>query len=91
MKYFPAELELKLLITDGESFGVATIGLGHGESPSNSEIQERIQKFEREELSSKRLEGYRLASGPEYWDYVCTEKSGQTFACPAEWREFHIA
>lgn len=86
MKYFPAELEIKLLITNGNSFGVATIGLGHGESPSSAEIKERINKFENEEL--KKLDGYRLATAPEYWDYICAEKTGQTFACPAEWKEF---
>lgn len=89
MKYFPAEIEIKLLITNGDSFGVATIGLGHGECPSNDEVKERIDKFEKQEL--KKLDGYRLATAPEYWDYICTEKTGQTFAVPAEWKEFQAA
>lgn len=87
-KYFPAEIELKVLITNGEGgYGVATIGLGHGEMPTVAAVKERLAKFERGELVGS-LEGYRLATAPEYWDYICTEKTGQTFACPVEWREF---
>lgn len=85
-KNFPAELEMKVLLTNGDGYGVATIGLGHGQLPTLAEVQARIERFAKEELAT--LDGYRLATAPEYWDYVCTEKTGQTFACPAEWREF---
>jgi hypothetical protein len=87
MKRFPVEFEMKVLIvTEDGGEGVATIGLGHGLLPTDDEVKERLQKFEREELES--LEGYRLATAPEYWDYICREKTGQTFATPAEWRQF---
>lgn len=83
---FPIEAEMKVVIANGESFGVATIGLGYGGFPTEKEVQERIQRFEREELAG--LQGYRLATAPELWDYACLEKAGQTFATPAAYREF---
>lgn len=83
---FPIEAEMKVVITDGESFGVATIGLGFGSFPTEKEIADRIAKFESKELAD--LKGYRLATAPELWDYACLEKTGQTFATPASYREF---
>lgn len=83
---FPVEAEMKVIITNGESFGAATIGLGFGSFPTEIEIQERIEKFEREELAG--LDGYRLATAPELWDYACLERAGQTFACPDNYRKF---
>lgn len=83
---FPIEVEMKVVITNGETFGVATIGLGFGSFPTEQEAQERIAKFEREELSG--LTGYRLATAPELWDYACLERIGQTFAVPAAYREY---
>lgn len=83
---FPIEAEMKVVITNGESFGVATIGLGFGSFPSEVEVQQRIEKFEREELAE--LPGYRLATAPELWDYACLERAGRTFACPAGYLQF---
>jgi hypothetical protein len=83
---FPIEAEMKVVITNGESFGVATIGLGFGSFPTDKEVKERIERFEREELAG--LSGYRLASAPELWDYACLERAGETFATPATYRDF---
>jgi len=83
---FPIEAEMKVVITNGETFGVATIGLGFGSFPNEQDVAERISKFEREELAG--LTGYRLATAPELWDYACLERTGETFATPANFREF---
>lgn len=83
---FPIEAEMKVVITNGDRFGVATIGLGFGGFPTDQEVKERIERFEREELA--RLTGYRLATAPELWDYACLERAGQVFACPAAYRQF---
>ena len=84
---FPIEAEMKVVITDGDGgFGVATIGLGFGSFPTEQEVQERILRFAREELAQ--LQGYRLATAPELWDYACLEKTGQKFATPAAYRDF---
>lgn len=83
---FPIEAEMKVIITNGESYGVVTIGLGFGEYPTERFIQERIAQLEREELS--KLPGYLLATAPELWHYACLEKTGQRFAVPARYQEF---
>lgn len=89
MKYFPAEIEAKVVISNGEQVGVATIGLGHGCMPSNIEVCERIRKFAEDELSTM-APGYRLLTASEYFDHMVEEKTGSAvkFATPAEWREF---
>jgi hypothetical protein len=83
---FPIEAEIKIVITNGSGFGVATVGMGFGNIPSDQDVRERIARFEREELSD--LPGYRLATAPELWDYACLERTGETFATPAAWRKF---
>lgn len=83
---FPIEAEMKVVITNGSKFGVATISLGFGKYPTESQIAERIARFEREELAE--IDGYRLATAPELWDYACIERTGQTFATPASYRQF---
>lgn len=85
---FPIQCQMLVVITtgDGESFGTAKIDLGYGKFPTEDQVRERIAKFEREELAQ--LDGYRLVTAPELWDYACLEQTGRTFACPAEYREF---
>lgn len=83
---FPIEAEMKVVITNGARFGVATIGLGFGKYPTEKEIAERIAKFEREELAE--IDGYRLATAPELWDYACLERTGERFAVPASYQQF---
>lgn len=83
----PVEVELKVHITNGERSGVATIGMGFGSFPTPKRIAERLEKFEKEELA-KAAPGYRMMTAPEFWDAACMEKTGQTFATPADWQEF---
>ena len=83
---FPIESEIKVIITNGESFGVVTIGMGFGSCPTEKEIQERISTLEKEEIS--KLPGYRLCTAPELWHYACMERTGQRFAVPANYQEF---
>jgi hypothetical protein len=83
---FPIEAEMKVVITNGKSFGVATVGLGFGGFPTELEVKERIERFEREELAG--LAGYRLCTAPELWDYACLERTGETFATPAAYRQY---
>lgn len=63
----PVEVELKVSITDGEVQGVATIGMGKGNYPTDSELRERVAQFEREEMP----DGFRLMTKREWWDTVC--------------------
>lgn len=73
---FPVEAEMKVVITNGEAFGVATIGLGFGGFPTDQEVKERIERFEREELAG--LTGYRLATAPERWFESSTDHPTHT-------------
>lgn len=63
----PVEVELKVSITDSEVQGVATIGMGKGNYPTDSELRERVAQFEREEMP----DGFRLMTKREWWDTVC--------------------
>lgn len=85
----PVEVELKVHIIseDGDTRGVATIGMGFGGYPAPSEIAERVKDFAEDDM--KRLApGYRLQTSAELWDSACMEKTGERFATPAEWREY---
>lgn len=64
----PIEVEIKVSVTNDEGMtGIVTIGLGVGRYPSEAEMKEAIQKFERESMP----EGFRLMTKREWWDTVC--------------------
>lgn len=74
----PVEVELKVHITDGEVSGVATIGMGKGYFPTEQQLRDRVVKFQAEEMP----EGFRLMDKREFWDFICMETAGATFALP---------
>lgn len=85
----PVEVELKVCITDGERFGIVTIGMGMAKYPTQQEIAERVNKFVDDELASA-APGFHICDKSEYWDYICHEKAlGTRLAMPggAEWDE----
>jgi hypothetical protein len=83
----PVEVELKVCVTDGERFGVVTIGMGMSHYPTQDEMQERVRKFAVDELESA-APGFHLCDKAEYWEYICHEKAmGQRLAMPGG-REF---
>lgn len=64
----PVEVELKVSVTNGNgTSGVATIGLGVGTYPTESELRERVARFVQEEMP----EGFRLMTKREYFDTIC--------------------
>ena len=76
----PIEVELKVSVTDGETIGVATIGLGKGSYPTEEKMREAVAKFERESMP----EGFRLMTKREWWDTVCppqyeTDEDGERY------------
>lgn len=86
----PVEVEIKVQIIreDGSQRGVATIGMGYGTYPTPAQIQQRVAKFEQEELT-RLAPGFRLQTAPELWDTACEEKTGQSFATPAKYHAYH--
>lgn len=56
--------------------------------PTEAEIAERLVKLVAE--LKKKAPGYRLQTAPEFWDSICLEKTGETFAVPAAFREFVV-
>lgn len=85
----PVEIEVKVCITDGERYGVVTIGMGMAKYPTQKELVDRVEKFIDEELDDQ-APGFRAVTKREYWDYICHEKAlGQRLAMPggANWDE----
>lgn len=86
----PAEFEVIVHIVNDQTHqnGKVTIGLGAGELPSTEKVKARIQQFEQEEMPTM-APGFRLATKREFWDVICLEKTGGTFAMPggADWDE----
>jgi len=76
---FPAEFEMKVMVTDGERHGAATIGLGIGRLKTNQEVADRIKRFESEELPGL-TGGFRLMNRKELLEYAAMEASGSTIA-----------
>lgn len=74
----PVEIEMKVHITNGESIGIATVGMGVGNYPTSKELRERVAKFAKADMP----DGFRLMEKREYWDYVCREQFGTVFALP---------
>lgn len=64
----PIEVELKVSVTNGDgTSGVATIGLGIGKYPTETELREAVARFERESMP----DGFRLMTKREYFDTIC--------------------
>lgn len=63
----PIEVEIKVSITDGRITGVAIIGLGKGEYPTEEKMREAVAKFERGEGMPT---GFRLMTKREWWDTI---------------------
>lgn len=88
----PVEVELKVHVIEEAGGrkarrGVATISMGFGRFPTPAAVQERIDKFAKEEIAGM-APGYRLQTAPEFWDTACHEKTGQFFAVPGSYHEF---
>lgn len=63
----PIEVEIKVSVTNGEGVsGVATIGLGVGKYPSESEMREAVAKLEHEGLPA----GFRPMTKREWWETI---------------------
>jgi hypothetical protein len=62
----PIDVELKIHITDGRQHGVATIAMGRGRYPSDTELRERVQKFVDDEMP----DGFRLLNKREMWEEI---------------------
>jgi hypothetical protein len=86
----PCEVKIKVFVTNDETqeSGKATITMGDFEIPSKEDIKDRIDAFEKNELTGS-LSGFRLMTKRESWEMLCLEMSGQVFAMPRgeEWDE----
>lgn len=87
--YGPYTVEIKVHIINDESGqrGEATITMGNGSMPTEKEVAARLEKFSNEQLP-KLAPDFRLQTAPELWDTLCMEEVGETFAVPAQFREY---
>jgi len=63
----PIEVELKISVTNGEMSGVATVGMGKGRYPTETEIRQVVADFVKNDMP----EGFRLMTKREWWNTVC--------------------
>jgi hypothetical protein len=84
----PAEFEAKVFVINDKTKqqGQVTLGLSVLEYPTPEAIRVALEKLENDEMKGA-LEGFRLMTKKEAWDFVMEEKTGQTFALPGgeEW------
>jgi hypothetical protein len=71
----PIQVEMKVSITDGNVQGVATIGFTAGCFPTEVDMREVLDKFERENM----LEGFRLMTKREWWDTICPPRHEEDY------------
>lgn len=74
----PYELEMKVGITNGEQTGTITVGLGHGEVPTEEKIREQIAKAE----EAAKANGFRLMNRHEYLQEQILGSVGERVAIP---------
>ena len=83
--YFPANLNMELMLINEEAEQVAevTIGLGFGKPATLENVRERIAKFESEELEAL-APGFRLPNRREFIERKFSEKAGMEVAVASQ-------
>ena len=79
----PITFNMEVLVINDETGikGKVGIGMGSLEYLTKDSIKERLNEFESNELNGS-LDGFRLMTKRESFDFIMMEKTGQTFALP---------
>ena len=85
----PIKVEIKVMVTNGETSGEVTYGLSAFQYPTKEDIDHAMKEVE--DSSVLKDSGMRLMTKREAFDYMIFEKTGctDTFALPNgdEWDE----
>lgn len=90
--YFPASLHMELMVKNEETGmeGAVTIGLGLGTGANEKTVQDRIDRFVKDEMNAT-APGFRLATRDEFLSSKVRERTGEEMVVvgPAEWDEIN--